>query len=442
MRPAAKDSLSELLLQSIWKDHARFLVSKPKLSDQSPITILSAGTHNTMRGGPDFLSAEIVLDGLKIKGDIELHKEAGHWGDHSHDEDKRYSSVILHVVLDNDAEERSPNIPTLILRDNLNFLHKELWSALFEKRYARAPELYCFPHNLSVPMKFKRTVLAKMGDARLDELVARYKTGSQEELLDKVYERVLDALGYSENREPFKALAEILPRKLLQEIRKKESKANLPSIYEALFFGASGLLSWQSAEFTSEVNEYLLDLNAHWNALQITYPLVQTLSESDWAFFRIRPANSPYRRVALAAALAEKYFSHSGFSVNEEIHYDIGNEFWMKRTSFRSELAEYQSLLGEERKLAIRLNVILPARIASTRDERRAKELCEEWKALGSRSSAKYAEVIEQELLESDSIRTTGDEQGALFLYRNYCTQRRCSECPIGERLMKKGLMH
>jgi hypothetical protein len=433
---------SEALLQDIWKDHSRFLISEPKLSDDSPIRILSPGTHNTMRGGPDFLSAEILIDGLKIKGDIELHKEAGHWEDHSHDEDKRYSSVILHVVLDNDGEERSPNIPTLILRDNFNFSHQELWAALFEKRYARAPELYCFPHNLSVPMKFKRTVLAKMGDARLDELVSRFGAASKEKLLDNVYTRVLDALGYSENREPFKALAEILPRKLLQDIRKKEDKAKLPGIYEALFFGASGLLTWQAAEFTSEVNEYLLDLNAHWNALQISYPLVQTLSETDWAFFRIRPANSPYRRVALAAALAEKYFSHPGFSANEEIEYDIGNEFWMKRTSFRSELAEHQSLLGDERRRAIHLNVILPSRIAQAQDERRAKELREEWKTFGSRTSAKYAEVIEQELLESESIRTTGDEQGALFVYRNYCTPRRCSECPIGERLIKKGLMH
>src|SRR3989440_12629087 len=124
------ETLAESLMHEIWKDHSRFLVQKPLLSDGAPIEIIHSGDLNDHRGGPDFMNAEIGLDGLCIKGDIELHREIGGWDDHGHSDDKRYSQVILHVVLDADTEElqhASPKIPVLILRDNLAFDQRTFW---------------------------------------------------------------------------------------------------------------------------------------------------------------------------------------------------------------------------------------------------------------------------------------------------------------------------
>lgn len=426
----------------MWKEHERFLVKEPTLTDGSLISIIHPGTHNELHSGPDFHGAKIVIDGIVLSGDIEIHRNYSDWQAHSHGGDTNYSQVILHVVLefDEDADLKEPNIPTLILKDNLDFSHRTFWQELFEKRYARAPELPCYPHNLAVSMRTKRKLITKMGEARLDELVGRFDKESQEKFLDNIYERILDALGYSENREPFKAISSLLPRRLLQQIRHEETSANLPVIFEALYFGASGLLEQPSTEYSNSVNEYLLDLNAKWNELQASYPINETLAESDWTFFRIRPANTPYRRIALAAALAEKYFSRKDFSIYEEIEYQTANPFWMKRTSYKSELPEVHELLGEERRRAIHLNVISPARIASS-DTKRTKELRKEWLGLISRSSARFGQVIEQELMESEHLRTVSSEQGALFLYRNYCTHGRCNECMIGLKLIEKKLM-
>lgn len=440
-----KQTLPESLLQLLWKEHPHYLTAEPKLNDGTPITIISAGEHNEHRGGPDFLGGKIALDGVILFGDIEIHRNHDDWQKHDHAGDANYSQVILHVVheFDEDAEIKPPNIPTLVLKENLDFRQRQFWQELFEKHYARSPELPCFPHNLSVPMKLKRKVIAKMSAARLDELVARYDATSKEKLLSTVYERVLDALGYSENRDPMKALASILPRELLIEIREQENKDSLESIFEALFFGASGLLMKPSAEFTDDVNEYLLDLGARWNALQVSYPIAATLAESDWAFFRIRPLNTPYRRIALAAALAAKYFSRTDFSIYKEIDYEIGNTFWMMRTSFKSTLDAPHSLLGTERRRAIHLNVIMPARIAASLSDKKrtVNDLRNEWLSLHSDASAKYINVIEQELLEGEKINTVAGEQGALMLHRNFCLNRRCNECPVGERLIEKGVM-
>jgi hypothetical protein len=249
-----KDSLQESLLHLIWKDGARYLVDHPALSDGTPITIIHPGTHNELHAGPDFHNSKIAIDGIVLTGDVEIHRSFDDWQAHSHTGDTNYSQVILHVVLefDEDADLKEPNIPTLILKDNLDFSHRAFWQELFEKRYARAPELYCYPHNLAVPMRTKRKLIAKMGEARLDELVGRFDKASHEKFLDNIYERILDALGYSENREPFKMLSAILPRTLLQSIREKENVALLPVIFEALYFGASGLLVQPAAEYTNE----------------------------------------------------------------------------------------------------------------------------------------------------------------------------------------------
>src|ERR1043165_9357511 len=115
-----------------------------------------------------------------------------------------------------------------------------------------------------------------------------------------------------------KALSKLLPRTLLQTIRKNEPSEQLASVFEALFFGVSGLLESPNADYTPDVDEYLLDLNARWQALQVSYQIPEVLSKGDWAFFRIRPVNSPHRRVALAASLAVRYFSRPDFSVDRK----------------------------------------------------------------------------------------------------------------------------
>jgi len=91
---------------------------------------------------------------------------------------------------------------TLSLRDNLAFGRRDLWNKLFEDLYSRAPDLPCFPHNLQLSPRFKRKVLEKFGEARLDELVHRFDgvKGKGEERLQRLYEGVMDGLGYSQNR--------------------------------------------------------------------------------------------------------------------------------------------------------------------------------------------------------------------------------------------------
>ena len=442
----AKHSIPEHFLHTVWQEQRSFLRGDLRLADGSPVSILHAGDFNDHRGGPDFLNAQIAIDGLALSGDVELHREVRHWSDHSHDDDDRYSKVVLHVVLESgeDANEHL-QVPTLVLRDNLAVTNELLWKQLFEKLYDRAPELKCFPHNLLLPIKQKHKVVERFGEARLDELISRYYAATLEEWEQKVYVGLLDALGYSQNRKAFKDLAEILTpatiRKALAEFKDADPQLTM----EALFFGTAGLLEQPSNELSTGSNEHLIDLHSRWQSIQLAVDIPMTLSISDWAFFRIRPLNSPHRRVAAAAVLASKLFAwgvDSVFSLMTQLSEECNiDHFWESHTSFKSELATPHSLFGKERVKAMLLNVAIPSVLArsTSRTQTDIKEMRRIWGEDRSASSARYLNTIEQELLEGTRIRSVRAEQGALYLQRNYCEQGRCAMCPIGTRLAEKG---
>jgi hypothetical protein len=124
--------------------------------------------------------------------------------------------------------------------------------------------------------------------------------------------------------------------------------------------------------------------------------------------------------------------------------------FWEQRTSFGVKLEAPAALMGEERREAIVLNVLLPARMARLKSAERihglvidrAKledQLRTEWGGRRTRTSARYSKTIQQELLEGERVNTVRSEQGALMLTRNFCERSRCSECPIGRQLIERG---
>ena len=296
-----------------------------------------------------------------------------------------------------------------------------------------------------LPIKQKRKVVERFGEARLDELVARYVSGTSDEWEQRVYSGLLDALGYSQNRQPFRELAEILSPKIIHQTLAEFKDSDTKLTMEALFFGAAGLLEQPSNEYSSKANEHLIELNSRWQAILLAIDIPIILTTADWAFFRIRPLNSPHRRVAAAAILAHRFFTWGADTVypiltqlEEQTELD---EFWESHTSFKSELTKPHSLFGNERIKAMILNVAIPAIVAlSTKlPPSDIREMRKIWGEDTTASSARYLHTIEQELLEGERIRNVRSEQGALYLQRNYCEQGRCAMCPIGTRLNEKG---
>jgi hypothetical protein len=94
--PYGPFAIGERAIQRLW---ASGEVRGPMAATSgSRIEILHPGDWN--RGaGPDFLGAEILVDGRRLRGDIEIHLRCADWHAHGHDRDPHFGGVILHAVL-------------------------------------------------------------------------------------------------------------------------------------------------------------------------------------------------------------------------------------------------------------------------------------------------------------------------------------------------------
>ena len=94
--PYGPFAIGERAIQRLW---AAGEVRGPMAANSgATIEILHPGDWN--RGaGPDFLGAEILVDGRRQRGDIEIHLRSADWHGHGHDRDPNFGGVILHAVL-------------------------------------------------------------------------------------------------------------------------------------------------------------------------------------------------------------------------------------------------------------------------------------------------------------------------------------------------------
>jgi hypothetical protein len=94
--PYGPFAIGERAIQRLW---ASGEVRGPMLaSSGASVEIVHPGDWN--RGaGPDFLGAELRVDGRRQRGDVEIHLRSADWRGHGHDRDPRYDGVILHAVL-------------------------------------------------------------------------------------------------------------------------------------------------------------------------------------------------------------------------------------------------------------------------------------------------------------------------------------------------------
>lgn len=87
----------ELLLQKLWW-RSEYASEQARTADGRPIKVIAPGRWNRL-GGPDFKDAVIELEGVRLRGAVEVHLRAEDWDAHRHREDPAYDGVMLHVVL-------------------------------------------------------------------------------------------------------------------------------------------------------------------------------------------------------------------------------------------------------------------------------------------------------------------------------------------------------
>ena len=110
--------MDEAFVQKLWNEQRFFDTTTWRQLIDGRFRVLKPGIWNHNEG-PDFMHAEIEIDGKLQIGDVEIHVRSSEWYAHKHHLNSRYNRVILHAVFFNDdfnlrtRLQNGKRIPTL-----------------------------------------------------------------------------------------------------------------------------------------------------------------------------------------------------------------------------------------------------------------------------------------------------------------------------------------
>jgi hypothetical protein len=389
--------------------------------------------------GPDFRDAVIAAGGQQWRGDVELHVAASAFRQHGHHRDPAYDNLVLHVVFWDDGRGETRlacgrSVPTLALAP---------WVA------RRADELHRW---LARPARWQepcRTALARLGpaavaavleeagDARFrekaDAFAAAMAAAEEEEVL---YRGLLEGLGYSRNRDPFRRLAEAVPWQTLRRLLAAERLQGRTAAAEAALLGTAGFLT---GEGTSD--PYLGALQERWRA----QPVGHDSPFLPWELTG-RPENHPARRLAGAARLVVRYVDggllagllaavRAGPSALAGALQVPGDGYWRDHYDLTSGPARLPAgLIGPGRAGDLAVNIVLPFALAWA-ETRGDTALAEASVATYRRHPRTSSYGLLRSLSAALGTRLTAGarrQQGMLHLFRRYCRQGGCAGGAVG----------
>jgi len=394
--------------------------------------------------GADLRDVVLEFDGRTVTGNVEFHVAVGDWRAHGHDRDQAYNDVILHVVMWQQSGEityleNGGVVPTVAVGRFYDDI-KQCGLEIIPHQI-----LPCYQQAEKTPDQIM-SVLNEMGLERFLEKAASFERDLLQFAAGEVlYRGLMEALGYSQNKIPFKKLAGAVSLSELQDV-----VANNNIDLLALLYGNAGLLPTQRPEIESVFqNSYLRTLENEWSRWR--RPPVLHLEE--WTFFRVRAGNFPTRRMAGMAALLKKYSKPELLHGLERLVKNALTEnssrilldglmcpaegYWQDHFDFGKECHGLTPwLIGETRAAEIVTNVLLPYYYTYGRgqgDSQLVKKNLALYSVLPQTEENAVEKHMRMQLgLKRSNLKSTRSQQGILHLYHKFCVQGKCQSCPLG----------
>jgi len=384
--------------------------------------------------GPDFRDAVILTnESSLVKGDVEIHVKTSDWYSHSHHRDPGYNEVILHVVAQRDGTsatltQNGQTVPVLCLPH--------------DSQHKADHHLPCFQIAKHRDRQTLRELLSIAGEERFRQKAGSFQVELHREEAKQVFWKgIMRALGYSKNMKPFEELACRVPLSFLEEVESGESLL----LRQAWLLGVAGLLPYQRVGAEPSQEKEARELEQLWQAVGKE---TEAMSQTDWHLSHIYPNNFPVRRIIAQSHFLQRYrrdgllkgmlqlvratplivghrWLEDGLIVSSEGYWQDHHDFGLKTRK--------SALLGHSKAGEIAANVLLPFVFAwgEAANEPELKE-----RAISFYSY--YPKLAENEItrhmerqlcLESTSDFTACHQQGLIHLFRNYCSEGKCSQC-------------
>lgn len=424
--------MNEAFLHYIWQ-FQYFNSQNLQTTQKETLQILKAGYSNT-DSGADFQQAEVIIDGIRWVGSVEIHLNSTDWDAHQHSQNNRYNNVILHVVWRDNTQTvaQRPDgslIPTLVLEGRVKLEVLEKYNSYINSQHDIPCEKQFATVNDLQRMSMLDYVLAQRLQKKAEKITAllHAQTGDWEET---TYQWLAQSFGFKVNNEGFLALAQATPYRIFQK-----NKDDLENI-EALLFGQASLLP------QNPTDEYSKNLVEKYNYLQHKYSLTP-IAAAHWKFMRLRPANFPTIRIAqLATLLYQQSHWFSALLAIENIKamqqfFKLQQSaYWQTHYDFGKTVSQISHELGKESINNLIINTVAPLLAAYSQQQdnelfmERALNLLEGLPAEHNKITQRWEDV-------GLAIRTAFDSQASIELYNEFCTKKRCLQCRIGKELIR-----
>lgn len=396
--------------------------------------------------GPDFRDAVIANKSRLMKGDVEVHVRSSDWYSHEHHADVEYNNVILHAVMWHDCNsatvlQSGREVPVLCLAQ-----------ALRHQAYLLPYTLPCFPILDHMGRHTLKKILDTAGEQRFKQKATHFRaeilgpaprtTAIGQAAGRVLFRGMMRALGYAKNTKPFEELADRMP---LTSIEPREGLA----AKQALLLGTAGLLPFQRQQIEPTKEREVQELEQIWEPMDSN---VETMKESDWNLSHIYPNNSPVRRIIAQSYLLERYnrgkllagilqlvrdtrasggqrLLQNGLTVDSDGYWRDHFDFDVRSKTKTS------AILGDSKAGEIIVNVILPFAFSwgeLDNEVKLANHAIDLYLSYPrSPENCLTRHMAKQLCLKEPIDLTTCQQQGLIHIFRNYCREGRCSDCPL-----------
>lgn len=423
--------MKEDFITYLWLN--KLLNNNLRLVNQEELEIIKPGEINT-DSGPDIFNAMIKINRQLWVGNIEIHVFASDWDKHKHSLDLAYDSIILHIVYVYDKpiyRSNGEEIPCLELKNKFdNELFDNYESFLSSQAWISCAGLIDSFNKITL-----HSWLDRMAAERLEyrvhdikQMLNLYKNDFQEIF----YIKLARAFGFKTNSQAFETLAKSLPLSILR----KHIKSRIQ--IEALLFGQAGFLS------KNMIDEYPSKLYREFIFLQNKYSL-NPLDKKIWKHARMRPGNFPSIRISQFADI----ICNSGDNILNIIEIDRLNSardylncsasyYWNNHFLFDKKVKnESAKVLGKSSINLLLINTIIPFMFAYGRlnNKNNYEDKAIQWlENIDAENNNIVRNFKKYNFVVADAFHS----QALVHLYKEYCSNRRCLDCRIGQTLINK----
>ena len=410
------------------------------------------GRINAERGA-DFRDAVVAINRRLIKGDVEVHVRSSGWRDHKHHQDVSYNRVVLHVVMWHNTRmatmlQNGKEVPVLAL-------HRYIKNPLIELPNPISSSIPCLKAAQGLNTGSIAEFLDSSGEERFLIKAVRFQRElAHIEASQSLYQGIMGALGYSRNKLPMLKLARSLPLHVLESMSHgKHSDKEYLLWQQALLLGAAGLLSAQH-QGRCPKNRLNSQGIGDLERLSASFHHEKVMSFDAWHLFKVRPINSPIRRLVGMSYLLLRYRKEGLFKglvgLVKEVPAGRGchrlekglmvttNGYCAGRFDFGlvSRVGS-PTLIGRGRAADIVVNVLLPFAFAwsefTSQPEpgEEAVGLYRCYPRLTENSVERH--MADQLGLNRGMVNSAQRQQGLIHIYNNLCTQGRCNDCLLSQ---------